>query len=84
MIKNELNYNIKSINPKIMDKIRSHPLDMEDIVKSVLLAWEGLLNSKIGNKPCLIGIDLFPKPQLIGNLLHELIPIEISLLFPEE
>lgn len=44
----------------------------------------GLLNSKIGNRACVIGKDIFPKPQLIGSLLHELIPIEVVEMFPGE
>lgn len=67
-----------------ISKINEHPLKQEELVEIVLGAWEGLLMSKIGNKPSQIGVDIFPKPQLIGSLLHELIAIEFNLMFPSE
>jgi predicted AAA+ superfamily ATPase len=30
-----------------------------------------------------IGIDLFPSPQILGFLLHELIPLELARRYPE-
>lgn len=82
MIKNESLYKTESIQADVLNKIKEHPLEMQELVDAVLLAWKGLLESKIGNKQNRIGVDLFLKPQLIGSLLHELIPIEIMSMYP--
>lgn len=68
----------------VLKKVEDHPLSNDQLVQAVLSAWMGLLNSKIGNRACVIGKDIFPKPQLIGSLLHELIPIEVVEMFPGE
>lgn len=61
--------------------VNSHPLK-DHLVKHVLSSWEGLFSSSIGSFDLRIGRDIFPKPQIIGALLHELIPASICREFP--
>lgn len=63
--------------------VRDHPLDKEEIVESVLAAWKSLHASVLGQK-LRIGRDIFPNPQIIGFLLHELIPVELAEAHPGE
>jgi hypothetical protein len=68
---------------KITDSlISNHPLSVEEIRAVVLNAWEQIFTSKIGDKPYYIGKDIFPKPQIMGFLLHELIPLEFEKKYP--
>ncbi|NAS97442.1 ScaI family restriction endonuclease [Pseudomonas syringae pv. actinidifoliorum] len=57
--------------------IAAHPLTEEQIVQYCLTAWDDIYHSKIGRKNFKIGEDIFVRPQIIGALLHELIPAEI-------
>jgi hypothetical protein len=57
--------------------IKDHPLGTDEIVSSVLAAWKDLHASVLGRK-LRIGKDIFPNPQIIGFLLHELIPAELA------
>ncbi len=63
--------------------VRGHPLQTDEIVDVVLAAWESIFGFKIGAK-FEIGRDIFPKPQIIGFFLHELIPLEFTALHPDE
>lgn len=60
--------------------INEHPLDSKQIKKIVLDSWECISNTLIGNYK--IGVDIFPKPQIMGFFLHELICLEISKIDP--
>lgn len=59
-----------------------HPLRMEEIVNVVLISWDSIFVSKMGTNAFLIGKDIFPKPQIMGFLLHELIPLELAARYP--
>ena len=61
--------------------VADYPLDVNDIVDAVLEAWQGILNSNIAGE-LQIGIDIIPSPQIMGNYLHELIPIMLERKFP--
>jgi hypothetical protein len=63
--------------------INEYPLSMDEIVEAVLNAWDGIFKTKIAGE-LQIGVDIFPSPQIIGNYLHELIPIEIEKMHPGE
>lgn len=63
------------------DLIAEHPLSKDDVVKAVLAAWNDLFKSKIG--PYQIGVDIFPKPQIVGFFLHELIPLKLKTKYPK-
>lgn len=70
--------------PEITEKIvEQHPLDVNEIVEIVLEAWERILNTKIGGE-LQIGKDIFPSPQIMGNYLHELIPVLLSRKYPKQ
>lgn len=62
--------------------IADHPLSTNDIVSCCIAAWEDIYFSKIGRNGITIGKDIFVKPQIIGALLHELIPAEIVATHP--
>ena len=78
----------KSVNKKNWRKITTrlineHPLMTNEIVKVVLLSWNSIFDSKFGTQGFKIGIDIFPKPQTMGFLLHELIPLEFVSRYPK-
>jgi hypothetical protein len=56
--------------------VRRHPLSRDILVASVHAAWDQILNAQIG--PLRIGVDWLPSPQVMGNFLHEIIPIQIA------
>jgi hypothetical protein len=64
------------------DLIDEHPLNETEIVNFCLAAWHNLFSSSIGRHNLKIGEHIFPKPQIIGALLHELIPAEIVASYP--
>ena len=63
---------------KTKDLIEKFPLDPELLVNTVLESWNDIFEIKIGKEEVVIGRDIFPKPQIIGFFLHELIPLKIS------
>ena len=63
--------------------VAAHPLDTKEIVDVVLMSWDAIFQSKIGPHGFLIGKHLFPKPQIMGFLLHELVPLELSVRYPK-
>jgi len=62
--------------------VRGHPLSSSEIVEITLGVWKDIFASGIGKKPFRIGVDIFPKPQIMGFLLHELIPLELACRHP--
>jgi hypothetical protein len=64
--------------------VAAHPLNMKEVVEVVSLAWEAIFESKIGPHRFKIGTHLFPKPQIMGFLLHELIPLEFAARYPNK
>jgi hypothetical protein len=66
---------------KTEELVAGHPLTREQLVEVVLQAWEDIFVSKIGKFS--IGKELFPKPQIMGFFLHELIPLEFQARFPK-
>ena len=63
--------------------IREYPLKMEDLITAVLNAWDGIFRTKIAGE-LQIGVEIFPTPQILGNYLHELIPVELEKMFPDK
>jgi hypothetical protein len=64
--------------------VQAHPLGIErgePLVEAVQLAWSDIFASTFGPRKLRIGVDLFPQPQILGFLLHELIPPRIELSF---
>ena len=64
-----------------MNLVNQYPLSFEEIVQAVLDSWNGILQSTIANE-LRIGVDILPSPQIMGNYLHELIPIMLERRFP--
>lgn len=71
----------KSITEQI---VQEHPLSEDSIVDMVLSAWGNIFETSIGRHKLKIGEHIFPKPQVIGALLHELIPAELAVAYPDE
>jgi len=67
---------------KTDELVTHHPLDDAELVEVVQQAWSDVFSSKFGSKPFEIGVDLFPKPQILAFLLHELIPLELNRRHP--
>jgi hypothetical protein len=63
--------------------LAAHPLDMSEVVRVVQTCWTSIFASRIGTKGFRIGEDIFPKPQIMGFFLHELIPLELAAQHPE-
>lgn len=61
--------------------IAEHPLNGDDIVDVVLTAWNSIFETKLGGKFS-IGKEINPKPQIMGFLMHELIPLELESRYP--
>jgi len=62
--------------------IADHPLGQAEIVDAVLVSWQGIFDSKIGRHGIQIGEHIFPSPQMMGALLHELLPLELAARHP--
>ncbi len=70
---------------KITDRLLdAHPLDSAIIAEVVLAAWQSIFDSRMGSQGFQIGNDMFPKPQIMGFFLHELIPLELAARFPNK
>jgi hypothetical protein len=67
---------------KTKQLIAEHPLDPAEIYEVVTQVWTDIFQSQIGSKPFRIGVDLFPRPQVMGFFLHELIPLEFEYRYP--
>ena len=74
-------YSVKEWNRITEDLIAEHPLSEEEIVDAVLDAWDRIKLTKIGGE-LQIGVDVFPSPQIMGNYLHELIPVMLAHKYP--
>lgn len=68
---------------KTRELIKQHPLASSEIYEVVIKTWNDIFISGIGSKPFKIGIDLFPRPQIMGFFLHELIPLEFAHRYPD-
>lgn len=59
------------------------PLSGEILVEVSLEAWKDIFHSDIGKEKFRIGETIFPRPQIMGFLLHELIPLKLHARFQE-
>lgn len=64
--------------------IAKHPLSSKEIKEVVLQSWDDIFQSKIGRRAYCIGKDIYPKPQILGFFLHELIPLEFEKRYPKK
>jgi hypothetical protein len=66
----------------ITDKVvASYPLKSNEIVDIVFEAWRTIFTSAIGTHGVKMGKDIFPKPQIMGALLHELIDAVVPVVW---
>ncbi|HYC56678.1 MAG TPA: ScaI family restriction endonuclease [Candidatus Binatia bacterium] len=63
---------------KTLRRVRVHPIDLDILVQATLAAWTDIFESSFGSKRFKIGKDFKPKPQIMGFLLHALIPLELE------
>lgn len=63
---------------KTEELIAAHPLSASELVEAVVEAWNSIFASRLGTKGYRIGTHIFPKPQIMGFFLHELIPLELA------
>lgn len=63
--------------------VNEHPLKPAEIVEVVLAAWDSIFASRLGTKAFHIGKEIFPKPQIMGFFLHELIHLELAFRYPK-
>ena len=68
---------------KTEELIDRHPLKMNELVQVVIGCWDGILNTRLGTGRYQIGHDIFPTPQIMAFLLHELIPLELAGHHPD-
>jgi len=64
--------------------VDEHPLSTDELVDVVLASWDSIFASRFGSSGFQIGAQIFPKPQTMGFLLHELIPLELQQRYPDE
>jgi hypothetical protein len=69
---------------KTRELARQYPLQAEEMVGVVLQAWRDIFDSRLGPKAFQIGKDIFPQPQIMAFLLHELIPLELATRYPQQ
>lgn len=67
---------------KTEELMLAHPLQRDEIVEVTLTCWDAIFVTKIGGR-ALVGVDIFPRPQIMGEFLHELIPLEFSKRYPD-
>ena len=66
---------------KTEELLASHPLGAGEVVEVALSCWSSIFDTRIGGK-AQIGVHIFPRPQIMGMFLHELIPLEFSDRYP--
>jgi len=67
---------------KTRELIKIHPLSPKEIYEVVIQVWQKIFESNFTSKNYKIGVDLFPRPQIMGYFLHELIPLELARRYP--
>ena len=62
---------------KTRELINNHPIPEKTLVDSVLTSWDMIYGSVIGNN-IILGVNYFPTPQILGDFIHELVPLELE------
>lgn len=60
----------------------AHPLDPGEVREVVIDQWNSIFESSVGRHGLRIGEHIRPKPQIMGDYLHELIPYEFQERYP--
>lgn len=63
--------------------LNSFPLKMENIAQIVLESWEDIFKTTVGAQKYKLGVEILPQPQIMGFLLHELIPLNLASRYPD-
>ena len=66
---------------KTQELLSVHPLDAEELIEVVLACWGSIFRTRIGGR-AQIGVHIFPRPQIMGMFLHELIPLDLAARYP--
>ena len=67
---------------KTAELVQSHPLSSDELVEVVLGAWHDIFASSFGANDYVIGEDIFPPPQIMAFLIHELVPLDLQHRYP--
>ena len=62
--------------------LKAFPIPMTEMAEIVRASWEDIFRSRVGSKGYRIGRDILPEPQIMGFLLHELIPLNLAAVYP--
>ncbi|MHB8241094.1 MAG: ScaI family restriction endonuclease [Solirubrobacteraceae bacterium] len=62
--------------------LKDYPVKRSELVEIVLDEWASIFDSRIGKLGLRIGEHIFPKPQIMGDYLHELIPYDLQERYP--
>ncbi|OZH52970.1 hypothetical protein AFK68_20865 [Hydrocoleum sp. CS-953] len=73
---------VEAWEAKTLELIKQHPLNYNEIYELINQVWHEIFESNITSSAYKIGIDLFPRPQIMGYFLHELIPLELARKYP--
>ncbi|PPF82976.1 ScaI family restriction endonuclease [Subtercola sp. Z020] len=63
--------------------VDAYPLSLSELKDVVLDSWTRILSTRIGNE-LQIGEEYKPSPQMMGNFLHNMIPIVLERAHPAE
>ncbi len=61
---------------------KHQPLTSTELVDMVLKAWDLICKKTVIGGEIKLGVDLFPAPQVLGALLHEVIPYLLERAHP--
>src|ERR1700730_12986150 len=73
----------EAITKELLELHPLKPLTSEELVKTVLEAWEVICKDSVIGGRLKIGIELSPQPQVLGDFLHELIPYLLEKKYPK-
>jgi hypothetical protein len=73
-----------AITKALLTKHPLKPLKTDELVKTVLKAWDLICKDTVIGGSIRVGVDLFPKPHILGELLHEVIPYLLKQAHPKE
>ncbi|HXB64602.1 MAG TPA: ScaI family restriction endonuclease [Solirubrobacteraceae bacterium] len=62
--------------------LEDYPVEHSVLVEVVRDEWDSIFESRVGRLGLRIGEHIFPKPQIMGDYLHELIPYDLQARYP--
>ncbi len=73
----------QAVTVELLNRHPLNPLKSNELVNVVLEAWRLICNDSVIGGKLKIGVDLFPKPQVLGDFLHELVPYLLEKKYPK-